>query len=99
MIVKAFFSLVWKDMSSKYQIWFVLGFAITISLIIGYFIFKVEKTAFVLAGFVLGGILGLVLYSVFGIYKWENSGSSLFLYLIMIILGIVIAMLGYYLHE
>lgn len=95
----AFFQLAWAKMDPKIKFYVVIGFSIALGIIAAYFMYTNEKSAFVISGIILGCILGTIIYTSAGLYKFETNGENLILWLTMVGTGILSGTISYFLHE
>ena len=79
------------------KIGLVVFFAIVLGGFLGYFSYKFEKLAFIIAGVLFGLIVGIIAYVLSQAYK-INLDGNLFMYMMMSIVAILFGIFAYFLN-
>ena len=84
MFTMAIMTIAFGFLTTQIRFWVIIGMTVVLTLLSVFFIYKNEKTAFIIAGVFLGGISGMLCYTCFGLYNFEPSGSNIFLWLCIV---------------
>ena len=91
-------TLAWRDIEDSNKVYFIFGASVLLGCITSYFVYTMRNMGLFIAGCFLGVVAGMEAY-VQGIYRLEKEGSSLLLYLTIIILALAIGGLAIYLRK